>query len=298
MATAPDTQIYEDVLDFSGHILTSFLILGVGLAVAVIIQIQLALKPLKAIRSEIGDVKEGKTKRLSHDFPDDVQPLVDELNFLLDHNELLLKRARNQLGDLAHAVKNPLTVIRNEARNLTNEQGQLILDQSHVMASSIDNYLSRARIYGKKDILGYRTGVKAVIEDLIYAVDQIYRDRGIKVQSSRLGECCFRGETQDIEEMAGNLIDNACKWAESQVVVRCETDAGRLRIVVEDDGPGISEENLELVMLRGSKLDETKAGHGHGLGIVNDIAGLYGGALKLGRSSLGGLRAELDLPAA
>ena len=298
VATAPDVQIAEDVTDFATHLVVSFLTLGVGLTLAVIIQIRLALKPLKAIRAEIGNVKAGRSKRLSQHFPQDVQPLVDELNYLLDHNELLLKRARNQLGDLAHSVKNPLTVIRNEARNLANEQGQLILDQSHVMASSIDHCLTRARASGKMDMFGYRTPIKAVIEDLAFAVERIYHERGIEIKLGELGDCCFRGETQDIEEMAGNLIDNACKWASSQVVVSCEADSERLLLVVEDDGPGIREQDHKLVMHRGQKLDETKPGHGHGLGIVNDIADLYGGSLDLSKSSFGGLRAKLDLPAA
>jgi len=298
VATAPETLIVHDVGAFFIHIVTSFLVLGIGLSLAVVIQVRLALRPLKAIRSEISDVKEGRSKRLSQDFPNDIQPLVDEFNYLLDHNEQLLKRARNQLGDLAHAVKNPLTVIRNEARSMTSERGQIILDQSHVMASSIDHCLSRARIYGKKDIIGYRTGVKAVVDDLVYAVERIYHDRGIKIQVSSSGACCFRGEAQDIEEMAGNLIDNACKWAKSQVVIQCKTDNDRLLLSVEDDGPGISEENHELVMHRGRKLDESKSGYGHGLGIVKDVADLYGGSLKLDRSSMGGLRVELDLPAA
>jgi len=298
VATAPKDQIVHDVREFFVHILTSFLVLGIGLSLAVVIQVRLALRPLKAIRSEISDVKEGKSNRLSQEFPNDIQPLVDEFNYLLDHNEQLLKRARNQLGDLAHAVKNPLTVIRNEARSMTSERGQIILDQSHVMASSIDHCLSRARIYGKKDMIGYRTGVRAVVDDLVYAVERIYHDRGIEIQVSSAGGCCFRGEAQDIEEMAGNLIDNACKWAKSQIVIQCKTNKDRLLLSVEDDGPGIPEENLELVMYRGHKLDETISGYGQGLGIVNDIADLYGGSLNLGRSSLGGLRAELDLPAA
>jgi signal transduction histidine kinase len=298
IATAPKTQIADDVGDFFNHILTSFLVLFIGLSLAVVIQVRLALKPLKAIRSEIADVKAGKAKRLSQDFPNDVQPLVNELNYLLDHNEQLLKRARNQLGDLAHAVKNPLTVIRNEARQITTEQGQLILDQSHVMASSIDHCLSRARAYGKMDILGFRTSVKDVIEDLVYAVERIYHDRGIEIRLSGVEGCCFRGESQDIEEMAGNLIDNACKWAKSRVDIHCKTDGGRFLLSIVDDGPGISEDKLEHVMHRGNKLDDSVPGHGQGLGIVEDIADLYGGSLKLGRSPLGGLQADLELPAA
>ena len=298
LATAPVMQITDDVHKFVFHVFINFLVLGIGLSIAVVVQVRVALRPLKAIRSAISDVQAGITQRLPQDFPSDVQPLVNELNFLLDHNELLLKRARNQLGDLAHAVKNPLTVIRNEARSMESKQGQLILDQSHVMAGSIDHYLSRARIYGKKDAIGYRTSVEPVIDDLIYVVQHIYQDRGIEFQLSLLGEHWFRGEAQDLEEMAGNLIDNACKWTKSQVVVQCVTEQDRLVLVIEDDGPGIAEEDIEDVMQRGRKLDESYAGHGHGLSIVKNIADLYGGTLKLGRSPLGGLRAELDLPAA
>ena len=297
VATAPEMQITDDVRDFSFHIGASFLVLGIGLSLAVVLQIRLALKPLKAIRTAIGDVQTGKAERLPQEFPSDVQPLVEELNYLLDHNELLLKRARNQLGDLAHAVKNPLTVIRNEARSMANEQGQIILDQSHAIDSSIDHFLSRARIYGKKDVIGYRTNVKTVIKDLIYAVEHIYRDREIDIQFSEQGNCLFRGEAQDLEEMAGNLIDNACKWAKKQVVVKCKTANNRLVISVEDDGPGIPKENLENVIQRGIKLDDAKPGHGQGLGIVKDIADPYGGQLMLCQGTLGGLRAELDLPA-
>jgi signal transduction histidine kinase len=298
VATAPKMEITDDVNEFYTHILTSFLVLGIGLSVAVVVQIRVALKPLNAIQSAISDIKTGKTERLPRDFPSDVQPLVDELNFLLDHNETLLKRARNQLGDLAHAVKNPLTVIRNEARNMSGKQGQLILDQSHVMANSIDHYLSRARIYGKQDAIGYRTGVKTVIDDLSYAVEHIHKERDIKIELRCMEDKWFRGEAQDLEEMTGNLIDNAFKWARSRVVVRCASDHNRLSLTIEDDGPGIAEEELKTITRRGRRLDEKTPGHGHGLGIVEDIANLYGGELKLGRSELGGLKAELDLPAA
>jgi signal transduction histidine kinase len=144
----------------------------------------------------------------------------------------------------------------------------------------------------------HRTSVEPVIDDLNYAVKHIYQDRGIEIQLSVLDKHWFRGEAQDLEEMAGNLIDNACKWAKSQVVVQCMTEQDRLVLSVEDDGPGIAEEYMEDVMQRGRKLDESYPGHGHGLGIVKDIADLYGGTLELSRSPLGGLRAELGLPAA
>lgn len=296
IATAPQFQITDDVHDYGTHVLMSFLVLAIGLSIAVVVQVRVALRPLRAIRQEISDIKSGTALRLSRDFPADVQPLVDELNFLLDHNEMLLKRARNQLGDLAHAVKTPLTVIRNEARTMENRQGQLILEQTHVMAGSIDHYLSRARIYGKKDAIGYRTSVRSAIADLIYAVGHIYKDRDVNIQLLCAEDVWFRGEAQDLEEMAGNLLDNACKWAKSEVTVRCEADGDRLKLIIEDDGPGIPGEDRQDVMRRGRKLDESRPGHGHGLGIVRDIANLYGGSLELGIGDLGGLRATLTLP--
>lgn len=298
LATSPEIQIRDDVADFGSHIALSFFMLAVGLSMAVVVQVTVGLRPLKAIRTSISDVKTGHINRLPTNFPQDVQPLVDELNSLLDHNETLLKRARTQLADLAHLLNTPLTVIRNEARNMPSKQGQLILDQAHSMSGNIDHYLTRARISGQRNVFGYRTSIKSVVDDLRYAVERIYRDRDINIQLCSKGDCRFRGEVQDLEEMLGNLLDNACKWATRRIEIRCALKQDRLTLTVEDDGPGIKSENVEKVFQRGRKLDESSPGFGQGLSIVKDIAELYGGYLKLGRSSLGGLKAELDLPAA
>jgi signal transduction histidine kinase len=298
LATAPEIQIRDDVQDFLWHIMISFLLLALGLSIAVVVQVTVALRPLKAIKTAISDVHAGKFDRLPRDFPADVQPVVDELNSLIDHNETLLKRARTQLADLAHAVKTPLTVIRNEARELESKQGQLILDQAHVMSGNIDHYLSRARISGQKGALGSRTSIKAVTEDLRFAVERMFKGRDISVELCSKGDCRFSGEVQDLEEMLGNLVENACKWARRTVEIRCSLDGDRLTLTVEDDGPGIAREDFENVLQRGHKLDETIPGHGQGLGIVKDIAELYGGSIRLGKSPLGGLKAELELPAA
>lgn len=298
LATAPEVQIMDDVADFGLHIVLSFLLLAVGLSLAVVVQVMVALRPLKAIRTAISEVKAGHMDRLPKDAPTDVQPVVDELNSLLDHNETLLKRARAQLADLAHALNTPLTVIRNEARNLTGREGHLILDQAHAMSGNIDHYLSRARISGQENVFGYRTSIKSVIDDLRYAVERIYQNREISIRLCSKGDCRFRGEVQDLEEMLGNLLDNACKWAKRKIEVRCSLDEDRLTITIEDDGPGIAEKDMTAVLKRGHKLDESAPGYGQGLTIVEDIAKLYGGHLKLGRSALGGLKVELELPAA
>ena len=298
LATAPTVGITEDVVDYSNHIILNFIALGIGLLLAVLLQVHVALKPLKAISTRISEIRAGKTTKLPEDQLEDVQPLVDELNNLLDHNAVLVKRARNQLGDLAHSVKNPLTVINNAAHDMETEQRDLILQQTTDISRSVDHYLSRARTYGTEKVLGSRSSIKTATEDLVYAMQRIYLKRNLIYDLSRLQGCWFRGEAQDLEEMLGNLMDNACKWAKSRVKICCETNGGRLKIMVEDDGPGIAQEEFENVMRRGHKLYESKPGHGQGLGIVKDIAALYGGSLNLARSELGGLQAKLDLPSA
>jgi signal transduction histidine kinase len=298
IATAPVMGILEEADEYSDHIIMSFMALGLGLLLTVVIQVRVALKPLKAISNSISDIREGKAIKLPEEQLEDVQPLVDELNNLLDHNAVLVKRARNQLGDLAHAVKNPLTVITNEAQNMEPGQRELIIKQTSEIGKNVNHYLSRARAFGTQKVLGARSSVKAATEDMVYVMGRIYKERELEYDLSGLQGCWFRGEAQDLEEMMGNLIDNASKWAKTKVVVNCGPKDGRLEIVVEDDGPGIPEEEFEGVMRRGHKLDESIPGHGQGLGIVKDISGLYGGLLQLGTSELGGLRASLVLPAA
>ena len=253
--SAPMMGITEDVIDIAEHMAVSFALLAAGLIVAVIIQVRIALRPVQAISKGISDIHLGSAEKVTGEYPKDVQPLVDELNNLLDHNAVLLRRARNQMGDLAHSIKNPLTVINNEAHNMEPEQKKLILDQTEAISSSVDHH-------------------------------------------DGLGDCAFRGESQDLEEMLGNLMDNACKWARREVVVRCWGEPGKTVIVVEDDGPGIPDEQMNQVLQRGQRLDETKQGHGLGLGIVQDILELYGGKLTLGRRGNGGLAAELIVPGA
>jgi len=298
LASAPLTGYTDDVLNYSTHIIGSFLLLGIGLLMAVVLQVRTALKPLKAIGTGIGEIREGRASKLPSSSLEDVQPLVDELNNLLDHNAVLLKRARNRLADLAHSVKNPLSVINNEARNMESDQRELVLRQTRDISKNVDHYLSRARTFGTEKVLGSRSEVKSVVEDLVYAMQRIYQDRELDYDFSDLMECWFRGEGQDLEEMMGNLLDNASKWAGTRVLIHTESEGDRLLLFVEDDGPGIPETEIENVMRRGHKLDESKPGHGQGLGIVKDIVDLYGGKLLLGKSRLGGLQARLDLPSA
>lgn len=298
LSTAPMDGLSVDVHSYSAHILASFILLGIGLLIAVVLQVRFALKPIRAIKSGIAQIREGKATKLPQSALEDVQTLVDELNNLLEHNTALLQRARTRLADLAHSVKNPLTVINNETRDMDEAQRNLIIRQTSDISKSVDRYLSRARASGTEKVLRERTSVSQAVADLVFVMRRICKQQKLNFDDSGLKECWFRGDSQDLEEVLGNLLDNSCKWAEYTVVIQAETIGDRLVIMIEDDGPGIPENEIESVMSRGHRLDESKPGHGQGLGIVKDIIDLYAGSLILGKSRLGGLKAVLDLPAA
>jgi len=298
VVAGPITDIEDNVRAFTAQVAITLTVLGIGLLLVVWFQVRFGLHPLQTMRQALGEIRKGKAERLPEDYPVEIQPVVSELNNLLDHNQALLERARTQVGNLAHVLKNPLTVIRNEAKLIENEQGRVIREQTEAMANSIDRYLSQARVAGTAGVLGARTDVKVIIEDLCFSMERLYRDKVLDLQHSGPGGCWFRGEAQDLEEMLGNLMDNACKWARSRVLVHVECAGDRLLIVVEDDGPGIPKQQQVEVLTRGRRLDEKVPGSGLGLDIAQDIAGLYRGSITLGQTSRGGLSAQLDLPAA
>ncbi len=294
----PVTDIEDNVRAFTAQVAITLTVLGIGLLMVVWFQVRFGLRPLQTMRQALGEIRKGKAERLPEDYPVEIQSVVSELNSLLDHNQTLLERARTQVGNLAHALKNPLTVIQNEAKVIENEQSLVIREQTTAMANSVDRYLSQARIAGTTGVLGARADIKVIIEDLCFSMERLYKDKDLEIQHSELEGCWFRGEAQDLEEMLGNLLDNACKWARSQVLVRAERADDRLLIVVEDDGPGIPKQRQGEVLTRGRRLDEKVPGSGLGLDIAQDIARLYRGSITLGRAPGGGLRAQLDLPAA
>jgi signal transduction histidine kinase len=223
---------------------------------------------------------------------------------LIDANREIVERSRTHVGNLAHAIKTPLSVIVNEASaHRSDPFATKVLEQADVMRSQVAHHLERARIAARQTIVGTVTEVTPVIEALGRTMEKIHRGIDIEIAIAALVK--FRGERQDLEEMTGNLVDNACKWARGHVVVEVanQPDSGpdrpaALRIIVDDDGPGLSPDERAQVSRRGQRLDESKPGSGLGLSIVIDLAALYGGSLTLGAAPLGGLRAELVLPAA
>ena len=287
-----------EIADFNSTLIRSFVVLLLGLVLAVFIQVRVGLQPLRRIGEALARIRSGAARRLEGRFPAEIAPLACELNSLIDHSAEVVGRARTHVSNLAHYLKTPLSVLTSEAEANPSAFAETVMRQVSVMRRQVDHYLARARAAGAVDVLGNRTPVAPVLEDLARVLDRIHAARGVEIVVECPPSLAFRGERQDLEEMAGNLMDNACKWAKTRVAVRtAAAGQGRFVVAVEDDGPGLAVEDRSRVMQRGERLDESVPGSGLGLSIVRDIAKLYGGSLKLEESALGGLRGVLDLPA-
>ena len=296
---ADSSELKGELRPFNLALLWSMSALGLGLAVAVAVQVRVGLRPLRRIRIALSDIRGGRTERMAGDWPSEVQPLVRELDSLLDHNTAVLGRARTHVGNLAHALKTPLAVLGNESARKKGPRTDAIDRQVAIMRRWVDHYLSRASAAATGAVLGARTPVGPVVADLQRTLERIHVDRPVAIVSHVEDEIlAFRGERQDLEEMIGNLLDNACKWASSRVEVTAAPVDGRLAVTIDDDGAGLPESRHGEALGRGRRLDESSPGSGLGLAIVSDIAGLYGGDLHLEASPLGGLRCVLALPLA
>lgn len=280
------------------------IILGSSLIAALIFQVTYGLRPLRQIKRALTNIRSGKAQRLEGNYPQEVSGLVDEMNALIDHNATIVDRARTHTGNLAHALKTPLSILMNEASAHKGPLADVVEKQSHEIKRYVDHHLSRARATGQTQVIGTRTPAVDVAQGLKRALDRIYSERGIMIEIGDDQGLAFRGARQDLDEMLGNLMDNAAKWARSRVAVSfSRTEVGRaparLFIIVEDDGPGIPVKERAAVFNRGKRHDETVPGSGLGLSIVLDMASICGGAVELGESkTLGGLRATLELPLA
>lgn len=290
-------EVDRQTEEFNTTLIWSFLVLGLGLIGAILVQVKIGLLPLRRVSEALARIRDGKARRLDGHFPTEIAPLASELNSLIQHSEEVVGRARTHVSNLAHFLKTPLSVLGAEADAQPGPLAESVQRQVFSMRRQVDHYLSRARAAGSLDVLGNRTQVSAVMDDLARVIGRIHAARGIVIDAECSEDICFRGERQDLEEMLGNLIDNGCKWAKGRVRVRCGSDAGRLVLTVEDDGPGLSAEQRAQVGERGERLDESVPGSGLGLAIVRDISKLYGGFFLLDASPLGGVMARLELPA-
>ena len=285
------------VAAFDGTLIWSFVVLGLGLIVAVFIQVRVGLQPLRRVARALHRIRAGDARRLEGHFPAEIEPLASELNSLIEHSAEVVGRARSYVSNLAHFLKTPLTVLTSEAEAQPGPLADAVNRQVVTMRRQVDHYLARARAAGALDVLGSRTPVSGVLDDLSRTLRRIHQDNGIMIDVACPPGLAFRGERQDLEEMAGNLIDNACKWSAARVRVTATPAGATFELAVEDDGPGLPPQEREQVGERGERLDESVPGTGLGLAIVRDIAKLYGGSMELGPSDLGGLGVRLTLPA-
>ena len=298
MVAGDMSSLDNEIAEFNGTLFWSFGALFAGFVAAVFLQVRIGLQPLRRVRESLARIRSGEAPRLEGHFPKEIAPLAVELNSLIEHSAEVVGRARTHVSNLAHQLKTPLTVLATEAEANPGPFADTVRRQVTAMRRQVDHYLTRARTAGAVNVLGNRTRVGPVLEDLARVLRRIHAERGIAIAVTCPPDLCFRGERQDLEEMAGNLIDNACKWAHGRVEVAAGREPGAsLRIVVEDDGPGLGAGDRARVMERGERLDESVPGSGLGLSIVRDIAKLYGGGLELGRAGMGGLSAVLTLPA-
>ncbi|WP_137897682.1 HAMP domain-containing sensor histidine kinase [Sphingomonas sp. 2SG] len=278
-------------------LIRSFALLGLGLIVLVWLQTFYGLWPLRRVRDEIARMRAGQSNRISTAMPDEVAPMVEELNALIEHNERQAEEARRHAGNLAHALKTPLTVIMNAATAQSDDLADTVIREARTMRRQVDHHLARARAVGRRGSAHSRAEVWPSLESVERAVGRLYRHVRIDVTGPR--DLQVHVERQDLDEMLGNLIENAAKYGGGSVFVTVGAEAGFVELLIEDDGLGIPEEDRVRIFDRGVRLDTGKPGTGLGLAIVRDVAEIYGGTVSLEESEdLGGLMVRLRLPAA
>ncbi|MEP3049655.1 MAG: ATP-binding protein [Roseibium sp.] len=299
---AATASYWADIHEFARLVALTLCIVGIGLILAIFLQVRVGLQPLSRLRSSLSTVRQGEAERIDEALPREIAPLAVELNALIVSNKEIVERARTHVGNLAHGLKTPLSVISNEARSSDGPLADKVTEQAAIMSTQIQHHLERARMAAQRRVIGVSCDTEPVLARLVRAMEKIYRDKELQIQLSQAAPIRFRGEGQDLEEMTGNLIDNACKWASSKVEISVSlsndptNNRAMFDVIVEDDGPGLTVKQRAEAVQRGKRLDETVPGTGLGLSIVADLAGLYGGTFKLDQSDLGGLKAQLTLP--
>lgn len=296
--------IDESVAAFDYRLYLALFSFGLGSLALNAVAILVGLRPLDRVRHALENIRAGEAERLEGKFPSEIQPLANEVNALIDNNRRIVERARMQVGNLAHSLKTPLAVLLNEARSMASGHGALVTAQSEAMQAQVQSYLNRARIAAQRETVLARTDAKPVMERLVRVMRKLNRDISFSLLFDG-DNLVIAMEEQDIEEITGNLLENAARFAKSAVKVELapfSEDAGGnktswIRIMIEDDGPGLEPNQIAEALKRGKRLDESRPGSGLGLSIVSEVTSEYQGRFSLARGVSGGLRAELILPA-
>jgi signal transduction histidine kinase len=303
MVTGNLDESLSMVGQFRGQTLIVLSAVGIALAIMSGIVARLALRPVGRLSEAIEKVREGAAESITGTYPREIAPLADEVNELLRSNTQIIERARNQVGNLAHGLKTPLAVLRNEASaDKDNPLSRVVLSESDKMQQLVATYLDRARIAARSAVVGKRADTATVTLRLVRVMEKLHPNITLAFRRPDASLPWFRGDESDLEEILGNLLDNACKWSKTAVAITMasERTASNVTLVIriEDDGPGLTEAQASEALRRGVRLDEKTPGSGLGLDIVKELVDVYGGSLQLKRSVLGGLLAELRLPGA
>ena len=299
LAAEDRSSVNRDVRGFVAATAAAFFILGAGLIAAVVIQVRVGLRPLFDLQNEVAAVRRGKAERLAETYPSELRPLAQELNALVAHNQEVVERQRTHVGNLAHALKTPISVMLTESNQRPGPLAEVVTRQATTMQQQVDHHLRRARAAARNQGLGERTSVAEVLDELTRTLSRIFVDKGVRIDWDAPDDLFFQGERQDLMEIAGNAIENAGKWCAGKVRVRADAAGpGRFTLTVEDDGPGLPPDRRDEVLRRGARLDETAPGSGLGLSIIDDLARAYGGGVTLGDAAMGGLKIEATLPRA
>lgn len=292
--TADWDEIAADVSTFRQQSIIVLLAIGAILAALCAFIARISLGPLLRLSASVEAIRTGRNERIEKQFPIEIEPVKTEINALLDANDQILQRAKNQVGDLAHGLKTPIAVIRNEV----GERSPLVTQQLERMQAIVSRYLDRAQLAARTAIRGRATPIEPAITKITSVLQKLHKNKSLEVELELVQLTRFQGDPEDLDEIVGNILDNALKWAEHKVTIHVAEHGNNLiKLIVEDDGPGIPDDKIQSILKRGIRLDEQKPGSGLGLGIVTELVLVYGGTIELSRATLNGLRVEIGLPA-
>ncbi len=299
LAAEDRSPVNRDVRNFAIRTAALLVLAGALLLAAVILQVRVGLKPLFDLRREVMEVRKGRSERVAGRYPAELEPLAHELNALVAHNQEVVDRQRTHVGNLAHALKTPLSVMLAEASGAPGPLAELVQRQAETMRTQVDHHLRRARTAARAQGSRDRTAIAPAFEELARTLERIFEEKRVMVDWTAEEDLAFQGERQDLLEIAGNIMENACKWCRRGVFASAEPLGEALfALVIEDDGPGLPPDRRAEMLKRGARLDESAPGSGLGLSIVDELVRAYGGRIELGESAHGGLKVSVELPRA
>ena len=298
MAAEDRSSMDKDVQNFGLLTGAALLLLALGSLAAIYFQVRVGLRPLFDLTDEIAHIQSGEQQRLLKTYPAEITPVATQINAFLDYAQDVVERQRMHVGNLAHALKTPLSVLLTSAGDAEGALPETVRKQTETMRAQVDHHLRRARAAARSQAMGERTPVEPVLDELAVMLEQVFRDKAVVIDWRAPEDLNFRGERQDLQEIAGNLLENACIWCKHKVRILADfaTSDQTLTLSIEDDGPGLDEARFDEVLKRGARLDESVPGSGLGLSIVDELVRAYGGKLQFERSALGGLKVVARLP--